>query len=314
MKKSTDSGCILIVLMVLFVVPARAQYVRNREETCGGPVYSGRELWRRARITSWPDPAMTKEALAHDVHGRVVLAAVLCRTGRVTDLRVVESLPYGMTEQALESVRQIKFTPAEKNWHTVSQKMRFEFHFNDNGLDEIAAKDAEGRMVEAVEIIGNRRITEKEILGSIRTRPGDLCSVRQLEQDLATILATGYFNKADTRVRTEVGASGGVVVVFEVHELPLISGVKFEGLKSVAESVILEALRKDKIEVQEGGVYDPVKVRDAIRVIRKVLESNGQPEANFEVRTEQVTATSVALTFVISEERSDNPIPKELLP
>ena len=66
MKKSTDSGCILIVLMVLFVVPARAQYVRNREETCGGPVYSGRELWRRARITSWPDPGMTKEALAHD--------------------------------------------------------------------------------------------------------------------------------------------------------------------------------------------------------------------------------------------------------
>ena len=260
MKNPTDSGYILIVLALLFVVPANAQNVnRNGEQTCGGPVFVGREMWRRARIASWPDPGMTKEALAHDVQGRVVLEAVLCRTGRVTDLRVLESLPYGMTEQALESVRQIKFSPAEKNWHTVSQKMRFEFHFNDNGLGEIAAKDAAGRTVEAVEIVGNRRITDKEILGLIQMRPGDLCSVQQMEQDLATILATGYFNKADTRVLTEVRASGGVVVVIEVHELPLISGVKFEGLKSVAESVILEALGRHKIDVHEGGVYDPAQ-------------------------------------------------------
>jgi TonB family protein len=302
-KKSTDSGYILIVFALLFVVPARAQNVnRNGEQTCGGPVYSGRELWRRARIASWPDPGTTKEALAHDLHGRVVLEAILCRTGRVTDLRVVESLPYGMTEQALESVRQIKFTPAEKNWHTVSQKMRFEFHFNDNGLGEIAAKDAAGRTVEAVEIVGNRRITDKEILGLMQTQPGDLCSVRQLEQDLATILASGYFNKGDSRVSTEVRASGGVVVVIEVHELPLISNVKFEGLKSVAESLILEALRKDEIDVHEGSVYDPAKVRNAIRVIRKVLQANGQRDANVEVLTEQVTAASVALTFVITDE------------
>jgi len=219
-----------------------------------------------------------------------------------------------MSEQALEAVRQVKFTPAEKNWHTVSQRMRFEFYFNDNGLNEIAAKDAEGRMVEAVEIVGNRRMTEREILRLIQTRPGDLCSVRQLKQDLATILASGYFNKGDTRVSTEVRASGGVVVVIEVDELPLISEVKFEGLKSVAASVILVALRKDEIGLQEGGVYDLVKARDAIRVIRRVLELNGQRHANVEVRTEQVTATSVALTFVITDERSDNPIPKELLP
>jgi outer membrane protein assembly factor BamA len=68
----------------------------------------------------------------------------------------------------------------------------------------------------------------------------------------------------------------GVVIVLQVHELPVISEVKFEGLKCVAESVILEALRKDEIDVHEGGVYDPVTVRNAIRVIRKVLESNRQ--------------------------------------
>jgi len=96
MKKSIDSRYINIILMLLFVVPAKAQHLnQNGEETCHGPVFSARELSRRATITSGPIPAMTQEALANDVHGRVVLEAVLCRTGRVTDLRFVESLPMG---------------------------------------------------------------------------------------------------------------------------------------------------------------------------------------------------------------------------
>ncbi len=171
MKKSVVSGYLLIILTLPFVVSAKAQNVdRNGEERCGGPVYSGRELGRRATITSRPIPALTEEALAYQVHGRVVLEAVLCRTGQVTDLRVVEGLPHGMTEQVLQAVRQIKFTPAEKNWHTVSQTIRFEFSFNDNRLKKIAAKDAAGRTVEALEKVGNRRITDKEMLGLIKTR------------------------------------------------------------------------------------------------------------------------------------------------
>jgi TonB family protein len=299
-KKSTDSGHIKIILLLLFVMPTEAQSLnQNREETCHGPVLSARELSRRATITSRQTPTMTQEALAHDVHGRVVLEAVLCRTGRVTDLRVVESLPYGMTEKSIESVRQLKFTPAEMNWHTVSQKMRFEFYFNERGVDEIAAKDAEGRIVEAVEIVGNRRITANEIMVLIQTRPGDLCRVQQLKKDLAAIMATGYFDSGDTRVQTENGAGGGVVIVIEVHELPLISEVKFEGLKGVAESVILEALSKEEIDLREGRVYDPVKVKTAISVIRKVLESSGQRDVDVELHIESLTATCVVLTFVI---------------
>lgn len=301
MKKSTDLRYIKIILMLLFAVPVKAQNLnQNNGETCHGPVFSTRELSRRATITSRPILAMTQEALAHDVHGRVVLEAVLCRTSRITDLRVVESLPYGMTEKSLEAVRQIKFTPAEMNWHTVSQKMRFEFYFNDRGLDEIAAQDAEGRIVEAVEIIGNRRLTGNEIMGLTQTRPGDFCSVQQMKKDLAAILATGYFDRGDTRVQTENRADGGVVIVIEVHELPLISEVKFEGLRGVAESVILDALRKEEIDLREGRVYDPAKVRTAISVIRKVLESSGQRDVDIAVRTESLTASRVVLTFVIS--------------
>jgi outer membrane protein assembly factor BamA len=75
--------------------------------------------------------------------------------------------------------------------------------------------------------------------------------------------------------------------------------VKFEGLKGVAESVILEALPKEEIDLREGRVYDPVKVKTAISVIRKVLESSGQRDVDVEVHIESLTATCVVLTFVI---------------
>lgn len=301
MKKSTDSRYIKIILLLLFVMQTEAQSLnQKREETCTGPVFSSREVSRRATITSRQIPGMTQEALDHDVHGRVVLEAVLCRTGRITDLRVIESLPFGMTEKVLETVRQMKFVPAEKDWHTVSQRMRFEFLFNESGVDAITAEEAEGRNVEAIEIVGNRRLRANEIMSLIQTRPGDLCREQQIKKDLERILATGYFDIRGTRIQTEKGASGGVVIVIEVQELPLISEIKFQGLKGVDESVIFEAWRKSGIDVRQGQVYDPVKVKRAISIIRNLLASNKQPAAVVEIRTEKTTASSVVLTFVIS--------------
>ena len=295
----TSRGKLIIIFMLLFLATAQAQNA-NQKQTCGGPVYLGSELTHRAKITSRSNPSLTPEALAHDVHGRVVVEAILCRTGRVTDLRVVEGLPYGMTERALAAVLQTRFTPAEMNWHTVSQKIRFEFGFNERGVG-IGLNDAVGRLVEAIEIVGNRRFTAKEILRWVKTRPGDLLNVQQVSRDLETILATGYFNRASTRVSSEEGVRGGVAIIFETYELPLISEVKFEGLKDLSEAVILDAFLKENIDVRKGAVCDPAKVRSAVRVIRNLLESKGKANANVEVHSENVTAFLVALTFVISE-------------
>jgi len=241
---------------------------------------------------------MTQEALSHDVHGRVVIEAVLCHTGKVTDVRVIESLPDGMTEKVVEAARSTKFTPAEINGHPVSQKMRFEFSFNERGLDEIAAKEAEGLLVDFLEIVGNRRVTDKEIRECIQTQPGEPFREERIKKDLAVILATGQFNKT-TRVAVEESGRGGVGVVFEVQELPLISDLKFEGLEGISEAVILEELQRNGIDLQRGRVYDPVKVRAARMVIRKLLELNGRSNAEVQVRTDDGTSTTLNLTFIV---------------
>src|SRR5437660_1080143 len=102
LKKVTTPALTFILFTPLLVIAARAQdrNPKNISQTCRGPIYTPKEVTQRAKLTRPLDLRITDEALAHDVHGRIVIDAVLCRSGRVTDVRAVESLPYGLTENA----------------------------------------------------------------------------------------------------------------------------------------------------------------------------------------------------------------------
>src|SRR6185503_7472464 len=115
------------------------------------------------------------------------------------------------------------------------------------------------RLVESVEITGNRRLRKDDILYYVQTRPGDPYNEQQVQRDLQAVLALGFFDKTATRVLTEEGARGGINVIFEVKELPIIRDLQFEGLKSVAESDVLKTFRERRVGVSKESIYDPVK-------------------------------------------------------
>ena len=91
---------------------------------------------------------------------------------------------------------------------------------------------------------------------------------------------------------TEDGARGGVNVIFEVKELPIIRDLQFDGLKSVPESDVLKAFRERRVGVSKESIYDPVKVRNAMRVMKELLSARGHPNATVEERRDEVSATS----------------------
>ncbi|MDQ5845002.1 MAG: outer membrane protein assembly factor BamA [Acidobacteriota bacterium] len=161
--------------------------------------------------------------------------------------------------------------------------------------------DAQGRLVESVDITGNRRLRKDDILYYVQTRPGDPYNEQQVQRDLQAILALGFFDKTATRVLTEEGARGGINVIFEVKELPIIRDLQFEGLKSVPESDVLKAFRERRVGISKESVYDPVKARNAIRVMKELLAAHGHPNATIEEKRDEVSATSTALTFVVNE-------------
>jgi TonB family protein len=92
--------------------------------------FSLRDVDRKARILSNPVPLRTDEARRNNTVGTVVLRVVLEKSGEVTNIRVVQGLPDGLSEQAVEAARKIKFQPAIKDGRAVSQYLQIEYNFN----------------------------------------------------------------------------------------------------------------------------------------------------------------------------------------
>lgn len=163
------------------------------------------------------------------------------------------------------------------------------------------AQNPPQQVVESVDIIGNRRLRKDDILYYVQTREGDVYNPAQVERDLQTILQLGFFDKVETRVTVEDGPRGGKVITFFVKELPIIRDIIFDGLHSVAESDVLKAFREQRVGVSKEAIYDPVKVRNAIRVMKQLLAAKGHPNAVISEDKEQISATSVAITFRVEE-------------
>lgn len=157
------------------------------------------------------------------------------------------------------------------------------------------------QIVESVDIQGNRRLRDEDLLYYIKTRPGDTYDAAALERDLRELLSLNFFDKTATRVLTTEGVRGGVNVIFEVRELPIIRDLVFSGSKAVPESDILKAFREQRVGISKESVYDPVKARNATRILRELLASKGYPNAKVEIKEEEVSATSIALTFDIQQ-------------
>src|SRR3954468_23529501 len=117
-----------------------------------------------------------------------------------------------------------------------------------SGDDASNAKSAAKaqQVVETVDIQGNRRLRDEDLLYYIKTRPGDVYDPAALERDLKELLSLNFFDKTATRVLTEPGVRGGVNVIFEVRELPIIRDMVFHGLKAVPESDVLKAFREQR--------------------------------------------------------------------
>src|SRR3989440_9075364 len=118
------------------------------------------------------------------------------------------------------------------------------------------AQQPQQRLVEEVDIIGNRRLRKEDILYYIQTRRGDPYNPDQVNRDLQTILSLTFFDKVGTRVTAEDAPRGGVRIIFEVKELPIIRDIQFEGLKSVTESDVLKAFRERRVGVSKESSLD----------------------------------------------------------
>jgi len=87
--------------------------VRNEVIRVGGPVSPPRVIHRVL-------PGYTEAARRGHIEGAVVLDTVIDTGGVVQDITVLRGLPFGLTESAVEAVRQWRFEPSVLNGRTVA--------------------------------------------------------------------------------------------------------------------------------------------------------------------------------------------------
>jgi hypothetical protein len=90
----------------------------------------GREVDRRVRVVMKPEPTYTELARQKQTVGRVVVKAVFSCNGGIGEIRVIEELPNGLTNQSIAALKKLKFVPAVKNGKYVSMWMQLEYNFN----------------------------------------------------------------------------------------------------------------------------------------------------------------------------------------
>ena len=93
-------------------------------------VFSGRDVTQKVRVLSKPEPQYAEAARRAGVTGTVVLRTVFSSTGEIRNIVVTRALGYGLTTQAVNAARKIRFTPATKDGRPVSMYMQLEYNFN----------------------------------------------------------------------------------------------------------------------------------------------------------------------------------------
>jgi TonB family protein len=76
------------------------------------------------------DPQYTDEARRAGLSGTVVLQAVVRSDGTVDVLRVVRGLPLGLTDSAIQAIKQWRFRPGQKDGQNADIALNIEVNFN----------------------------------------------------------------------------------------------------------------------------------------------------------------------------------------
>lgn len=84
---------------------------------------------RGLRVLSKPRPAYTNFARVYEISGTVILRVTFLASGVIGSVTMVKGLPFGLTIQAIEAVKRLRFEPAVTDGVPVSVVKQVEYSF-----------------------------------------------------------------------------------------------------------------------------------------------------------------------------------------
>ncbi len=153
-------------------------------------------------------------------------------------------------------------------------------------------------VVESIVIRGARRIPQDTLKALITTKPGDKYDPEQLNRDFMILWNSGHFD--DIRLEREPGQHGWIIT-FVVVERRIIRSIKYDGMKSITVSEILDRFKERKVGLSVESQYDPNKVQRAKVVLQEYLAERGRQFATVDPQIHQVPPSSLEIVFKVNE-------------
>jgi protein TonB len=94
--------------------------IEDGDAAGGGEVHRVHGDVAKPEVLARVEPVYTEPARRARIQGVVIVETVIDTQGRVTDARVLKSLPMGLSESAVDAVRQWRFKPATLDGRAVS--------------------------------------------------------------------------------------------------------------------------------------------------------------------------------------------------
>ena len=149
------------------------------------------------------------------------------------------------------------------------------------------------QVVTKIIISGNKYIEQDAIMMTLLTKPGDMFSPEQLQEDLKRIYKMGYFE--DVTV-SSTDSDEGKEVTFTIVERPTIKEIQIQGNKSVK----LEDMQK-VMETKIRTVLDLNKVTGDVSRIRKLYTDKGFYNISIFYKLKPISSSETGVVFQIAE-------------
>ncbi len=164
-------------------------------------------------------------------------------------------------------------------------------------VDEVVAQVKSTAMSEetiaSIDVEGTRILDKDVVLIRLSMQKGDTYDPKEVNEELKTVYALGYFDDVKVLVSD---VTGGKRVVFQVTEKPRIQSIGIRGNDVLGEDDILEIV-SSKI----GAVLNPNVLRMDLATISAVYKSKGYYKATVDYKVEGGETGQAKLLFNITE-------------
>src|SRR5215469_4691218 len=153
-------------------------------------------------------------------------------------------------------------------------------------------------IIEAIDFRGVRRVPQDTLRAMIFTKQGDPYNEESLHRDFMALWNTNRFD--DIHMEREAGTRGWIIR-FVLVERRIVRSIKYDGLKSLQQSEVLDRFKERKVGLSVESQYDPNKVQRARNVLLDYLAERGRQFATVDPQITQVPPSSLEITFKVDE-------------